>query len=152
MPSHLRIVAQGRGARDLLPHPNDVVCLPKRYCSDTEGSQPPLLILPHAFLSRLAGTQPLATRPITQVKLKKRRSWVDLAGTILQQANEVTEKTQRSVQYLLSVGRGSVPPPDLPPLPWHDSAKPEHLLDIAGLQSIPLLLPVAQFKANLKRA
>ena len=41
--------------------------LPKRYCSDTQESQPPLFILPHAFLSRLAGTQPLATRPITQV-------------------------------------------------------------------------------------
>ena len=147
MPKHLKIVSHGPAA--LQSHPNDVICIPKRYVSDTEASQAPILILPHAFLSRLPEKVPQDVRPYLQVPLEKRKTWLDLADALLRSGTP-TWKTKRSVDYLIKVGQGIQPEVFLPEMPWHEEDKNAALLDTSSPTSFPLLLPVATLKANLR--
>ena len=65
----------------------------------------------------------------------------------------MTAKVERCVRYLTDVGQGKVPPVHLAPLPWHESVKmPDLAADaLANLRSVPVFLPVAAFKANLRK-
>ena len=138
----------GRAAQGLLPHPNDVVCVTKRYCSDSVPSQQPILVIPHSFRDRLAGGFPLGARPAREVQLSRRQSWLDLASVLANQPG-LTTGMLRGVRYLARVGRGDVPAPVWEDLPWHAAAHPEEEL-VREISSFPIVLPVATFKAQLR--
>ena len=154
MPSQFSINAQGRGARDLQPHPNDVICVTKRFCSDTAASQRPVLILPQSFLQRLPSSLPLTLRPQKPVPAERRASWLELASVLLRQRPLEGARLVRAVSYLKAVATGQSRPQNvgLSPLPWHERAKQPDLLEgVADLSSFPRLLPVAAFKARLRQ-
>jgi hypothetical protein len=123
----------------------------KRYCTDDAAAQPPVLVLPQQFLSRLPTTLPVTAGRKLSVALEKRQSWLDLARIVLEEAPEVTEHVRRSVDYLVRVGQGHAPPVNLQPLPWHETAKdPDRLRGADSMRSFPMILPVARFKAQLR--
>lgn len=131
--------------------PNDVVCVCKRYASDNEPAQRPVLVLPQSFLSRLPSPLPSNARPDKVTAADRRASWLELATILLRQKPLEGEQLVRAVKYLQWVGEGRGTPEGtvLQPLPWHVSEKPRDVLQ--GLASYPVLLPVAAFKAQLRR-
>ena len=144
---------EGRGCQGLQLSPDDVICLPKRYASDTEACQAPVLVLPQAFMCRLPGRLPATSRPRIRAPKARRANWVELAEALLKQ-RPVTSKAARSIRYLLKVGRSILPTvEDLTPLPWHEEEKSSGQANIDALNHRTMLLfPVASFKANLRRA
>ena len=144
---------EGNGSRGLLTHENDVVCLVKRFCSDAEACQLPVLVLPQAFLARLQGTLPVNPRPLVPWNQKRRMMWLELAELILRQSSSLTPKVSRSVNYLLMVGKAEAPPTRFQDLPWHEEDMPNDLARLEDLNEscLRLLLPTAIFKARLIR-
>ena len=143
---------EGRGCRGLRSDPDDVICLPKRHASDSECSQPPVLILPQMFMSRLQGKLPETARCCVRAAKERRLMWIELAEALLKQSAVVTPKVARTARYLLKVGRAETPAIlTLEPLPWHEQDKSTMQANMACLQATAkLLLPVATFKANLR--
>ena len=115
---------EGRGCRGLQLHPDDVICLPKRHASDSQGCQPPVLILPQMFMSRLEGTLPETARSRVRASKERRLMWIDLAHAVLHQSAAVTPKVARTAKNLLRVGRAETPAVEtFEHLPWHEQDK-----------------------------
>ena len=152
VPLHLTITSSGRGAAHLQTSPDDVVCIPKRYASDTTASQPPVLVLPQVFLNRLPSRLPTSARPDKVMPADKRASWLQLAETLLLQKPLPNAKLARCVAYLLHVGHGRGAPEGatFQPLPWHVTPKTGNFAGPLRLNNtFARLLPVAAFKATL---
>ena len=111
-----------------------------------------MLVLPVSFLARLPGPVPGVARPNKVAHAEHRHKWLDLADSILKQYPVVSANLQRSVLYLTRVGRGAAPLPSFEPLPWHETVKQADLAQgMDTLSSCSMLLPVATFKAQLRR-
>ena len=123
--------------------------------SDATASQCPVLVLPQSFLPRLGTAIPQESRPYSFAPPSRRLMWLELAELLLRQ-QVVPPKVARSVNYLLRVGQGQVPPVVFQPLPWHEEEKSRDLVNLDDLHSsrgsTSLLLPVANFKANLRKS
>ena len=143
----------GRGSHGLASDGNDVVCIVKRFCSDSEACQAPVLVLPQAFLCRLPGTLPTEPAPRVVWKQARRMMWIELAEAFLKMNPEVTPKVSRTVNYLVGVGRGWYPEVRFQPLPWHGLQQADDHAPIGDLgdSSLRLVLPLATFKARLIR-
>ena len=135
-----------------MTHPDDVVCVTKRYCSDVEASQAPVLILPQSFLGRLPTRLPVHQRPDKITAADRRGTWLELAMVLLRQRPLEEAKLARAVRYLQRAGTGQgTPAGALEALPWHEAAKHADLLQgNESLATFALLLPVAAFKVNLR--
>ena len=111
-----------------------------------------MLVLPVSFLDRLHGPVPGIARPSKVPHAEHRRKWLDLADSILKQYPVLSAKLKRSVLYLTQVGRGQAPAASFEPLPWHESEKQGDLVQgLESLSSCGILLPVATFRAQLRR-
>ena len=148
-----KVTTQGRGSQGLIADGNDVVCIVKRFCSDSVACQAPVLVLPNAFLSRLPGRLPATPVPDVIWKRARRMMWLDLAEAFLQMNPEATPKVTRTVNYLLRVRQGQRPPVNFQALPWHELEMQEDHAQISDLDagSLKLVLPMATFKARLVR-
>ena len=104
-PTSMRITSSGPAARLLPPHPNDVVCVPKRYATDQTASQQPVLVLPQSFLNRLQSASPSISRPARPTHADRRATWLELADSLLRQHPESVQ-VARSIRYLIRIGKG----------------------------------------------
>ena len=150
VPTSMRITSSGPAARLLPPHPNDVVCVPKRYATDQTASQQPVLVLPQSFLNRLQSVSPSISRPARPTHADRRATWLELADSLLRQHPESVQ-VARSIRYLIRIGKGEIPAPVFFFLSWLESDKPEIFLDgLHTCSTASLLLPVATLKARLR--
>ena len=145
--------AEGPASRDLAPSDMDVICLAKRFASDENVCQKPILALPHEFLQRLATRLPERQRPLNPLPLPRRRGWVDLARLVLQTTS--FQDKAGAVNYLLKAAAGgSEAETSQVALPWHSV---DHAHELVRLEDARLsstfctLFPVARFRATLKR-
>ena len=87
-------------------HPHDVVVATKRFASDDQLSQAPVLGLPAAYL-RYIGPLPQVPRALKTVKSKVAKDYMTLARMLL--GKNPNQDTARAVRFLAPSSLSSVP-------------------------------------------
>jgi len=101
--------------RDTVPNDLDIVGLVKRYVSDTELCQTPVLVLPFGRLDRLPSRVPNAIAP--RKTPKHGDTWLQLAQHMLQRYGD--DASKETARYLIDLACEHRSQGSLPELPWH---------------------------------
>jgi hypothetical protein len=150
LPGELKeeITSSGRGWAGNLAHDDDIVCCVKRRASDKELAQPPVLVLPVAFLGRAVGI-PQELSPVNIPPPSYKLGWLDLASALLGLWGPID--SDRSVRYLVALARGDVYHNILPrPLPYHQNPRQQPHAVQVPVHILSAALPAATFRAQLQ--
>ena len=140
---------QPRGLAAAAPH--DVLCAVRRFISDREWAQPPVVLIPQGGLSRLRTRLPTGVVP--RVRTAERSEQWRRAADVVQRFVAVQPIYLRSVSYLRDLADGLIGVGALPAqLPWHNSngaVRPQPFVLPLGLQG--QLRPTMRFQAEWRR-
>ena len=148
LPAGMQVTA-APAARLVPPHPLDIVCAVKRYASDSQVAQPPVLVVPRGRFSRLPSVLPVGVRPRNPAK--HARKWLDLAEELLRSLGNQSAKHTADYLISLALGQRGLDPP--PPLPFHLCGRvcngAQALWEAPAVMKT--VLPAAVFRAHLRR-
>ena len=178
-PAHVTIESHGPGADSASISPDDIIVIVKRYMSDSDLCQArpfsrvlfilwfalkryftfvgiylpfkvPMLALPQDFLVRLGTPLPEEVHPCAMIPREKRQKWVELAEVLTRRAP--TESTQRTVQFLISLGTETLENTVdvLPDLPFCSKHEKVDQIDTSNPYVFRTHIPAMRFRATLR--
>ena len=148
LPSNLRVVSSGPGARHVAEDPRDVVVLVKHHASDANLAQEIQLAVPFCRLERISPL-PTTVRMYKSITVDCKKNWLELVHFVLQQRRSNLQ-VGRTARFLLDLINSPDRPDHMVPLPWLEANEAG-----AGPPSLPdaldRLAPVIKFKAVVRR-
>lgn len=142
------------------PHDEDVVCLIKRFISDSDLSQPPLFVCPHDRLARLSSLVPLTAMPRKPVQASLRDKWLQLADAFVEAFSigalsaEEAGQPARAAAYLRALALGHIGAgAPAPQMQWHKElgARARVIQIMPEAKASATLLPVKPLVARWRR-
>ena len=150
LPAALRAIATASGTKTAMQafaaHDMDIVMVTKRYASDSELSQKPVVLIPWDRFSRLQGALPSGARPRNPPKRAKH--WQELADYLIEtRPDTATMETVRFLKALVCETRGGQPLPDMP---FHSQLVHPDQPDLDLAASFRSLCPAATFRCRIR--
>lgn len=142
----------GRGSLSIAAHPLDTICLLKRWASDTELCQAPVLVLPYGRATQcLPGSLPSGLQQHNPPKFAA--EWLQLAAYLVKHMG--TQSAAKTARYLVALATGRIATGTPCPLPVHEKGRPELLVALNAAMTAPAglraLVPAAVFRAVIRR-